>query len=112
MNRSTVIKSSDQITDIFNTGVRFSSGLVRILVKKCDEQRGLHGRVAFIAGKKLGNAVVRNHNKRLLRAAAHDCGLPARDYDILLMATNKTKDVTSTKVASDLRRLLDKAGVI
>ena len=111
MNRSTVIKSSDQITDIFNTGVRYSSGLVRILIKKHDEQRDHSGRVAFIAGKKLGNAVVRNHDKRLLRAAAFSCGLPLDGYDVLIMATPKTGGVKSTEVADALGRLIEKAGL-
>ena len=63
------IKSSDQISEIFNLGVRFSSGEIRIIVKQTDDQRDPSGRVAFIAGKKLGNAVVRNRSKRVMREA-------------------------------------------
>lgn len=111
MNRSTVLKSSDQISDVFNTGIRYSSGLVRILIKKHEEQRGPCGRVAFIAGKKLGNAVVRNKSKRLLRAAAQYCDMPVDGYDVVLMATSKTKSASSLEIAESLGYLLRKAGL-
>ena len=107
------IKSSDQISEVFNLGTRFSSGEIRIIAKQVDDQRDPHrqGRVAFIAGKNLGNAVVRNRNKRILRAVAHEAGLPAAGYDILLMATPRTRTVPHEAVLSSLARLLKKAGV-
>ncbi len=105
------IKSSDQISEVFNLGTRFSSGEIRIIVKKVDDQRGPCGRVAFIAGKKLGNAVVRNRSKRVLREAARVVGLPAVGYDILLMATPRTRSAASDDVCHALKKLLAKAGI-
>lgn len=107
-----IIKSSEQISEIFNLGTRFSSGEVRIIVKQADDQRGPCGRVAFIAGKKLGNAVVRNRSKRVLREAARAVGLPAAGYDILVMATPRTGAAATGSVGRALGRLLAKAGVV
>ena len=90
------IKSSDQISEIFNLGVRFSSGEIRIIVKQTNNQRDPRGRVAFIAGKKLGNAVVRNRSKRVMREAARAAGLPAAGYDVLLMTDEVDEFVPQT----------------
>ena len=105
------IKSSDQISEIFNLGVRFSSGEIRIIVKQTDNQRDPRGRVAFIAGKKLGNAVVRNRSKRVMRETARAAGLPAPGYDVLLMATPRTRVATCEELRASLARLLKKAGI-
>ena len=109
--RMDTIKSSDQISEVFNLGVRFSGGEIRIVVKQTDDQRDPRGRVAFIAGKKLGNAVVRNRSKRVLREAARACGLPAAGYDVLLMATPRTRTASCGELRSSLDRLLKKAGI-
>lgn len=106
-----IIKSSDQISELFNRGTRFSSGEIRIIVKQVDDQRDPCGRVAFIAGKKLGNAVVRNRSKRVLRAVAREQGLPVSGYDMLLMATPRTAAANHESVKSSLGRLLVKAGI-
>lgn len=105
------IKSSDQISEVFNRGTRFSSGEIRIIVKQTTDQRDPRGRVAFIAGKKLGNAVVRNCSKRILRAVAHENRLPVPGYDVLLMATPRTRTASHEKVVASLAYLLRKAGL-
>jgi len=45
----------------------------------------LPGRVAVIAGRKVGNAVARNRGKRRLRAAIAEIGLPA-GLDVVAVA--------------------------
>lgn len=105
------ITSSEQISTVFNLGTRFSSGEIRIIVKQVDDQRGPWGRVAFIAGKKLGNAVVRNRSKRVLREVAREAGLPVAGYDVLVMATPKTATAEHDRIVASLTRLLRKAGL-
>lgn len=77
---------------------------------ECSDEGG-SGRVAFIAAKRLGNAVTRNRCKRLLRAAAQECSLPVEGQAMLLFATPKTFASSSQEVAKDLERALVKAGV-
>lgn len=104
------IRSSADVSRLFSQGKRFSTPFATVLVLKRTEQHDhdLHGRVAFIAGKKLGNAVVRNRSKRVMREVARENGLPVEGYDILLMATPATRgadhDVLSSSLAKALRR--------
>lgn len=107
-----VIKSSDQISDIFRTGTRFNGRNLSIITKEFGEtQRDQLGRVAFIAGKKLGCAVVRNRSKRVLRAVAREAGLPAVGCDVVLVANPRTRSAAHEEVVGNLGELLRRARV-
>ena len=56
------IKSQDEINDLFKKGKKISNLYVCLCYLASKE-----GRVAFLAGKKVGGAVLRNRCKRLLR---------------------------------------------
>ena len=102
------IKSRQEFESVFRQGRRFNSKLVRTSVLR-DEEGDL-GRVAFVAPKRLGNAVFRNRCKRVLREAARSCELPRDGFDVILFATGKTATSTPDEVAQSLRVLLKKAG--
>ena len=103
------IKSKQDFERVFSRGRRYGSPLVRVTVLRGDE--ATHGRVAFVAAKRLGNAVFRNRCKRVLREAALVCGLPKNGVDILMFATRGTHDASPAEVAEALGRLLHKARV-
>ena len=69
------------------------------------------GRVAFAAGKRLGNAVYRNRCKRVLREAAREAGLPRDGYDVVLLATDKTHDSSPARVGAVVKGLVRRSGV-
>ncbi|MDR2493170.1 MAG: ribonuclease P protein component [Coriobacteriales bacterium] len=48
------------------------------------------GRAAFIAGKRLGSAPMRNRAKRRMREAAAAAGAPWRAHDVLFIAKSTT----------------------
>ena len=104
------IKSKAEFEKVFSCGKRYNDSLLRIRVVRIDE--GDSARVAFVAPKRLGNAVSRNRCKRVLREAARSCGLPKDGYDMILFSTKDTHDASSQDVAVSLRRLLKKAGVL
>ena len=106
-----VIKSSADITRVFKQGKRFGRGSNSLMVLKVDEQHGHPGRVAFVAGKKLGNAVWRNRAKRRMRAACHQLGGPWGGYDIVFIANGYTTKVAFEKMVSEYRETLAKAGL-
>ena len=71
-----IIKSNAEISRIFKSNKRYSNQFASFIVEKScsdgahgetDEEHDPQGRVAFIAGKKLGNAVWRNSAKRRMR---------------------------------------------
>lgn len=103
------IKSKRDFERVFSRGRRFNDQLLRIRVAASDE--GAPSGVAFVAAKRLGNAVFRNRCKRVLREAARLCGLPGDGYDVLLFATSRTHDSSPEQVASSLRKLLKMAGL-
>ncbi len=80
------VKSSREIERMFAEGTRAAHPLLIALVAKTPTGRGPGGRVPFIAGKKLGGAVVRNRAKRLLREAVRRAGGPWGGYDVALIA--------------------------
>jgi len=96
------IKSSREIDSIFRDSKRVAHPLVTALIASTPEGRGREGRVAFIAGKRLGNAVVRNRSKRVLRAAARRAGAPWPGHDVLLISSAQTR----TAAPDDLDRAI------
>ena len=107
-----IIKSSDEISTILKEGIRVKTALVTLFVRKTPQLRDQDGRVAFIAAKRLGNAVWRNRSKRVMRAALHEAGGAIPGYDLLVMAKQSTQRAGSSAVAQELvgqrRKLLIK----
>ncbi len=103
------IKSKGDFERVFSRGKRYNDSLLRIRVVSDDGD--VPGRVAFVAAKRLGNAVFRNRCKRVLREAARLCELPVDGSDVILFSTPQTHDSSPEQVAGSLRRLLRRAGV-
>lgn len=97
--------------ELFRRGRRVSHPLLTLLYGKTPEGRGPEGRVAFIAGKRIGGAVVRNRAKRLLREAARGTGAPWSGYDAALIARLGTADASEPEVRRALEGLLRRAGL-
>lgn len=101
------IKSKKEIERLFQSGRRSSSSCMTVL--SLDTQGG--GRCAFIAGKKLGSAPVRSRCKRLLRAAAHDCGQPWNGYDVVFIAQRNIMYKSYNTVVEQMKQNLNKLGI-
>ena len=72
-----------------------------------------HTRVGLTASKKIGNAVMRNRARRVMRAALYQ--VLDRDLgpvDIVLVARGITPRLKSTKLAPTLQKLLRDAGLL
>ena len=83
------IRSSEEISFYFNNGKRFSNQFITVLVVEPEKQHDYecsHGRVAFIAGKKCGNAVWRNAAKRRLRALYQDSSELLSSGNVVMIA--------------------------
>lgn len=104
------IKSHRDFERVFTQGKRINHPLVRMVICDCVSE-GDPARVAFAAAKRLGNAVVRNRSKRVLREAARSCGLPISGKEIILFATPRTRTSSPDEMNDALRGLLKRAGV-
>ena len=109
------IKSSADISLLFSQGKRISTPFITVLAMKRSDRHDHdrnHGRVAFIAGKKLGCAVWRNAAKRRMRAIAHDLGAPWDGYDVVLMARSPILKASYAKVSNSCEKALIKEGIV
>jgi ribonuclease P protein component len=102
-----VITSSEEIGQLMRTGRRINGGLLSV----CSQANDGRGRVAFIAGKRLGNAVWRNRAKRVLRAALRQIGGVPAGIDLLLIANSRTAASSSNEISEELTVLLRKAHI-
>lgn len=100
------IKSKKDFEKVFKGGRRINHPLVRLTVLPGKE--GVSSRVAFVAAKRLGNAVYRNRCKRVLRAAVQQSNFPSTGYEVILFSTNKTAQASSLDVACALNKLVSK----
>lgn len=105
------IKSTREIDSLFAGGKRAAGRLVIILAGRTPEGRGPQGRVAFIAGRKLGNAVTRNRAKRVLRAAVARAGLQWPGWDVAIIARPGVTSAPADQVDAAIRAALTKAGI-
>ena len=104
------IKSRKDFERVFTQGKRFNHPFMRIVIVDCVSE-GDPARVAFAAPKRIGNAVVRNRSKRVLREAARACNLPVPGKEIILFATQRTRVSSPEDMCAALNGLLARAGV-
>ncbi|MCI2240905.1 ribonuclease P protein component [Adlercreutzia faecimuris] len=95
------IKSSADISHLFSTGRRQKTPYLTLIIGEGPKEASRHdrpGRVAFIAGKKLGNAVWRNAAKRRMREVCRALGGPWPGYDVIFLAKSSLTDASYSKV--------------
>ena len=110
--------SSEDIQRVLQGGRRYRSRSLLMFAKpaQCkdgaDDRQAL-GQVAFIAPKRLGNAVLRNRCKRVLRAGLLmnretfvSSGI-CDNYSIIFMATAKTAEQSSLQIAKEIKQFFD-----
>ena len=81
------------------------------MVLENEEQHGRPGRVAFVAGKKLGNAVWRNRAKRRMRAAYQALDIDLAGRDVVFVANRNTNAIEFTRMVEGYRKALRQAGL-
>ena len=111
VSRPTPVRSASDIDSLFRTGRRASVPAAVLLVGPTPAHHGTGGRVAFIAGSRLGGAVVRNRAKRLLREAARQVGAPWAGLDVAFVARESLLELPLPEVVASIRRALRDAGV-
>lgn len=105
------IKSNTEISSLFKHGKRFHTPYLTFIVVRNEKQHDLPGRAAFVAGKKLGNAVWRNSAKRRMRAVCQELDGPWKGYDVIFLAKSNIVRASYSKVLSVCDDVLKQAGV-
>ena len=102
------IKSKTDIERLFSEGRRFNTRSVVIIAMKREGKRDLDGRVAYIAGKKLGNAPQRNYAKRVMRQMVREIEIRREDIDLVFMARKPLLDANYNDIKEDCRRMVQR----
>lgn len=106
------VTSSSDISFLFANGVRRHTPYVTLIIAPSMHGRSGNGsgRVAFIAGKKLGNAVWRNAAKRRMREVCRALGGPWDGYDVVFLAKRNIVSSPYSSVLSSSRKAVEAFG--
>lgn len=107
MKKEFRIKKNEEFQHIFRSGKTFANRqLVIYFLEKAGQE---HFRVGLSVGKKIGNAVVRNRIKRLLRQSFYDLKDDIKpQYDIVIIARQPTKEMSFGEIKKSLIHLLSR----
>lgn len=110
MGATSTLKNKEEIDRLFAKGRRVSNPALLVLaIRRSDG--AAPGRVMFVAGKRLGNAVFRNRAKRVLREAARRAAAPWCGWDVALVARTPTTMTSPHKLDEQLLRALGSLGI-
>ena len=110
MRKEQRIKKNEEFSAVFNHGRSVANRQFVLYVLKKEDQEQL--RLGLSVSKKVGNAVVRNRIKRLIRTVfqeKQELLLPA--YDYVVIARKPTADMNYLEFHSSLAHVMKKAGV-
>jgi ribonuclease P protein component len=85
-----------------------------VVVQAMARGDGAAARLGFTVTKKVGNAVVRNRTRRRLKEAARLVlqDVPVGAIDLVLIGRNSTRKRDFKALQSDIKRALDRNGVL
>lgn len=105
------IKSSQSISLLFSSGRRIHTPHITFIIKPIEEH-DQYGRVAFIAGKKQGNAVWRNKAKRKMRSIYQEIFIMHQDYDVVFLAKSSISQTSYSNVLRTTSEVLKRTGFV
>lgn len=110
MRRSHRLKKKKDFAQVYEAG-RSAAGRLLVLYSlpsNCDTVR-----IGFAAGRKLGNAVVRNRAKRVLREVARKrLGVISSRYNLIIIARSNALKANASDLDKELLFLLKKLSLL
>lgn len=107
----TITKASE-IDELFKEGRRVSHPALLVLFRNTPVGATPEGRVLFVAGKRLGHAVLRNRCKRVMRHAVLRAGGPWPGWDVALIAREQTPAAPAPMLDTAVSRALESVGIV
>lgn len=111
MKKAYRIKKNKEFQYVFKCGKSFANR--QLVMYYIEKQEQTHFRIGLSVGKKIGNAVTRNHIKRCLRQSFHELeDRITAPIDIVIIARNPTKDMSCTEIKKSLIHVLSREKII
>lgn len=110
MNRKFHLTQSRDFSRVKNTGLSIHHDLIILVYTQNDLDIS---RVAVIASKKIGNAVVRNRVKRRIKACLQEFWIDIKPgWDLIFYSRVPIIDANYQDLRKAIKHLLEKAGVL
>ena len=110
MKKTYRVKKNEEIGNILNGQKKQGNKNYIIYIKENSEAK--HFRLATSVSKKLGNAVVRNRQKRLIKEVFNKYKESILPFDIFVIARNNSTTLELPEVENNLVYLLKKINVL
>lgn len=109
MLKKNVLRRQKDFSAIYKNGKSFGG---RYLVLFCRKNGLKYNRLGYLASKKVGNSVVRNRARRLMRESYRQTESKLQQgYDLIFIARNGIQKVKCNDVCRCMRSLFKKAGI-
>jgi ribonuclease P protein component len=105
------ISSPSDIDRLFKHGRRASHPLLVVLADSSPDGSDPAGRVVFVAGRKMGNAVMRNRCKRVMREACRRAGGPWAGRDVAMVSRSGMASASPSEIDAAFTVTLRALGV-
>ena len=108
MGKEERLKKTSQFSEVYGNGKSWACGLV---VLKALPNGLDHNRYGFVVSKRVGNAVVRNRVKRLLREITRS--VPVKSgWDMVFIARNRAATADYHQLRTATAGLMRRAGIL
>jgi len=110
MLKPNVLRKKKDFSIIYNKGKSVGERYIVLFYKKNNQP---FNRTAFLASKKVGNSVIRNRARRLMKESFRQLESNLTSgYDIIFIARKTTKILKCTDVKRSMEAALIKSGLI
>ena len=110
MKKTFRIKKNEDIEKLIKRKKSVGNKNYIIYIKENSEAK--HFRLAMSVSKKIGNAVVRNRQKRLIKQSFTELKEEILPFDLFIIARSNVVNLTFIEVKENIYHLLNKANVL
>ena len=105
MNKKTILKNNYEIEELVLNKKIVGNKYFALYYKKIDIDS--NSKIAFSASKKLGNAVIRNHERRVAKEITNQIISKYKGYNFLLIIKTSSCDLTYDGKKEQIKALFD-----
>lgn len=110
MKKTYRVKKNEEIENILKGHKKQGNKNYIIYIKENSEAK--HFRLAMSVSKKIGNAVVRNHGKRMIKQVFLEIKNEILPFDIFVIAKSNSKELDYDETKNEIYNLLKRLHVL